>query len=95
MKRLLLGVVIGALAWSAYQRAHDGAAAPSPAGGPEPKTDLSLVERPAAANFTCDGRVHCSQMSSCEEANYFLQHCPGVKMDGDNDGAPCEQRCGE
>ncbi|BBA34734.1 hypothetical protein sS8_2789 [Methylocaldum marinum] len=27
-------------------------------------------------------------MTSCEEATYFLQNCPGVKMDGNNDGVP-------
>ncbi|MBP6719887.1 MAG: excalibur calcium-binding domain-containing protein [Rhodoferax sp.] len=34
-------------------------------------------------------------MRSCEEAKYFLAHCPGVKMDGDGDGIPCEEQlCG-
>lgn len=40
----------------------------------------------------CDGRIHCSQMTSCSEAKYFLSNCPGVKMDGDNDGIPCEDQ---
>ena len=38
----------------------------------------------------CDGRRYCSQMSSCEEATWFLKNCPGTKMDGDNNGVPCE-----
>ncbi len=42
--------------------------------------------------FSCDGRTHCSQMTSCEEARYFLKHCPGTEMDGDGDGEPCEQQ---
>ena len=42
--------------------------------------------------FRCDGRTMCSQMSSCEEATYFLKNCPGVKMDGNNDGIPCERQ---
>ena len=42
--------------------------------------------------FTCDGRQHCSQMSSYEEASFFLANCPNTKMDGDNDGIPCEQQ---
>ncbi|MGZ8216514.1 thermonuclease family protein [Methylomagnum sp.] len=42
--------------------------------------------------FTCDGRVYCSQMTSCSEATYFLNNCPGTKMDGDNDGIACEQQ---
>ena len=42
--------------------------------------------------FSCDGRTHCSQMTSCAEAKYFLANCPGVKMDGDRDGIPCEEQ---
>jgi hypothetical protein len=44
------------------------------------------------AGFRCDGRQHCSQMRSCREAKYFLANCPGVKMDGDRDGIPCEEQ---
>jgi hypothetical protein len=34
-------------------------------------------------------------MKSCEEATYFLRHCPNVQMDGNNDGVPCERQwCG-
>lgn len=47
---------------------------------------------PAVSAFRCDGRLHCSQMTSCSEAKHFLKHCPGVKMDGDGDGVPCEQQ---
>lgn len=57
----------------------------------------SIKPRPQASenNFHCDGRTMCSQMSSCDEAIYFVQHCPGTKMDGDGDGLPCEQQwCG-
>lgn len=43
-------------------------------------------------SFTCDGRTHCSQMTSCEEAKYFLKQCPGTEMDGNGDGEPCEQQ---
>ena len=46
----------------------------------------------ASGGFTCDGRTHCSQMKSCAEAKYFLANCPGVKMDGNGDGIPCEQQ---
>jgi hypothetical protein len=47
------------------------------------------------SGFRCDGRTHCSQMRSCPEATYFLANCPGVKMDGDGNGIPCEQQwCG-
>lgn len=44
----------------------------------------------AGSGQRCDGRSYCSQMSSCAEATWFLKNCPGVKMDGDRDGVPCE-----
>lgn len=42
--------------------------------------------------YKCDGRTHCSQMTSCEQATFFLRNCPGTKMDGNNDGVPCERQ---
>jgi cold shock CspA family protein/Tfp pilus assembly protein PilE len=44
----------------------------------------------ATQKFSCDGRQHCSQMRSLEEARWFVRNCPNTKMDGDNDGEPCE-----
>lgn len=46
----------------------------------------------AAVPARCDGRTHCSQMRSCEEAKFFLKNCPGTQMDGDRDGTPCEEQ---
>jgi cold shock CspA family protein len=40
----------------------------------------------------CDGRTTCSQMTSCAEAKWFLNNCPGTRMDGNHDGVPCEQQ---
>ena len=42
--------------------------------------------------YQCDGRQYCSEMDSYEEAKFFLEHCPNVKMDGDHDGIPCEKQ---
>lgn len=70
-------------------------------GGSAGSSALREKERPNAAvapiaspveSFKCDGRVHCSQMASCSQAKYFLGHCPGVKMDGDGNGIPCEKQ---
>lgn len=44
------------------------------------------------SSFHCDGRKYCSQMTSCGEATFFLRNCPGVEMDGNHDGVPCEQQ---
>lgn len=42
--------------------------------------------------FTCKGKTHCSQMTSCAEAKFYIRNCPGTKMDGDGDGIPCESQ---
>lgn len=61
-----------------------------------PSEPDALAAPPALQpTFHCDGRTHCSQMHSCAEATFFLNHCPGVKMDGNRDGVPCEKQwCG-
>lgn len=52
----------------------------------------AAASSPVRVGFTCDGRTYCSQMHSCAEAKYFLVNCPGVKMDGDGNGIPCEKQ---
>jgi len=60
---------------------------------PVATTSESTQPTPAVSSgYRCDGRKHCTQMSSCSEAKFFLNNCPGVKMDGDNDGIPCEDQ---
>ncbi len=59
---------------------------------PEPSAVQAATASPAPSTFKCDGRTMCSQMTSCAEARYFLKHCPNTKMDGNNDGEPCEQQ---
>ena len=56
----------------------------------QPLMDNVAVEQ----NFVCDGRQHCSQMTSFEEAVFFNNSCPDTKMDGDRDGIPCERQFG-
>jgi len=61
--------------------------------GGSPHTDTSQVAVSSDnGSFRCDGRTLCSQMTSCEEAKFFLRNCPDVKMDGNNDGIPCEKQ---
>ena len=95
MKRLIAIVVVGMLAWQGYGQysAKRADAAPSAEDvQAEPSGGFETTGTTAPASFRCDGRTHCSQMSSCAEAKYFLNNCPGVKMDGDRDGVPCEQQ---
>lgn len=54
---------------------------------------LAAVEKSEqVSKFKCDGRTHCSQMHSYEEAVFFLRNCPSTEMDGDGDGIPCERQ---
>jgi hypothetical protein len=79
---VVLAAVVGALAWH-FTRDKT----------PEPQPLPLLVERDLT-RFRCEGKTHCSQMISCDEATFYLRNCPGTKMDGDNDGIPCEsQHC--
>ena len=64
---------------------------------PAPSQPTALAAPSAASTqlFSCDGRTRCSQMTSCAEARFFLDHCPGTLMDGNHDGVPCQsQWCG-
>jgi len=64
----------------------------------------SIIGKPSqnkSNKYRCDGRTLCSQMTSCEEATFFLNNCPNTKMDGGRagerpDGIPCEKQwCGK
>ncbi|MBT9455050.1 MAG: excalibur calcium-binding domain-containing protein [Burkholderiaceae bacterium] len=97
MKRLIILALIAAALWKGfglYQARR--LAAPVEAGAEaDPVRTGQSVAGPipsAETQFKCDGRTYCSQMTSCAEATYFLRTCPGVKMDGNNDGIPCEQQ---
>jgi hypothetical protein len=102
MRKLITLVIVALLAWRGYEfYLQRGAKSEVPVAAqesPKHESAVSLVKIPADAlsvSYKCDGRVYCSKMTSCEEAKFFLQHCPGVKMDGDGDGVPCEQQwCG-
>jgi cold shock CspA family protein len=65
----------------------------TPVARPQTPTKPLITATPQApAGFRCDGRNTCSQMTSCQEATLFLKNCPGMKMDGNNDGIPCEKQ---
>ncbi len=86
MITLAILVALGWYAYGAYEKAVARHTQPLQT------VPTAVPDAPLVGNFRCDGRMHCSQMSSCAEATYFLRNCPGVQMDGDNDGVPCEQQ---
>lgn len=73
-------------------KANDASVAPTPSAITQAKpTAAPVITSPT---FKCDGRQYCSQMTSCEEALFFLDNCPGAKMDsyGRGNGIPCEKQ---
>jgi hypothetical protein len=95
VRKVFTGIVVVALGFFAYDRFFVRSSSPPLA----PAVETDLVEAPDSSRssdqYRCDGRTYCSQMTSCEEATWFLQNCPGVKMDGEGDGVPCERQwCG-
>lgn len=56
------------------------------------KNESQREDQNSIVSFRCDGRTRCSQMTSCDEAKFFLRNCPSVQMDGANDGIPCEKQ---
>jgi len=66
--------------------------APQPTFLPIRSSEPARATAAPSKNSRCDGRTHCSQMTSCAEAKFFLQNCPGTKMDGEGDGIPCERQ---
>lgn len=50
-------------------------------------------QRAQKSSFKCGSKQYCKEMSSCEEARYFLNVCGMKRLDGDGNGVPCEQLC--
>jgi cold shock CspA family protein len=85
---LVLVVALGSYGYSEYKdRVRRQELAES-----APASAAELETQSISSQFRCDGRTYCSQMTSCSEAKFFINHCPGTKMDGNNDGVPCEQQ---
>jgi len=88
MKLILIVLVVGLLAWKLSPELQSWTEAQL--SNPKGAFAVATAPKPVSTPFKCDGRKYCSQMTSCAEAKNFLQNCPGVEMDGDNDGIPCE-----
>ena len=66
------------------------AATPAPAPA---SPAASAPATPASGGFTCAGKRRCGEMTSCEEAKFYLTQCGVGSLDGNKDGVPCEKLC--
>lgn len=61
-------------------------------GGEQSAANPDIYE---VAQVSCQPRKTCGKIHSCDEAVWYMQNCSwGGRLDGDSDGAPCEQLCG-
>ena len=100
MRKLLISLVIGVIAWQAWGAYQTRMGDEELLDDSEESVTAQLLDQEAASDklspYQCDGRTHCSEMTSCEEAEFVLANCPDVKMDGGGDGVPCEKQwCGD
>ena len=63
-------------------------AARAPAAPTAPPTSAA-----SSSGFTCAGKRYCREMTSCEEAKFYLTTCGVGSLDGNKDGVPCEKLC--
>lgn len=74
---------------------HGGQVAGAPAApvSAAPTTVKAPDSGPAASGFTCGAKRYCREMASCAEAIFYMKECGLTRLDGDNDGVPCEEMC--
>lgn len=55
---------------------------------------IGTRERPMPAKaYSCGSKGSCREMTSCDEARFYLRECYLLRLDDDNDGTPCELLC--
>jgi len=99
LKAFILLALVAFGGWQYYQHNLNTSASVETYTDVQPDTYFNDEPLPVEApifsqptqSFRCDGRQHCSQMTSRAEAEFFVRNCPDTKMDGDNDGVPCER----
>lgn len=61
------------------------------------KNFISSNDKPVTTksteNYECGSKSKCGQMNNCSEAMFYLKTCGLHRLDGDNDGVPCESLC--
>ncbi len=58
-----------------------------------PRRLADRINLSAIPKVECGSKRYCREMEVCEEAIAFLRQCKLKRIDGDNDGVPCERLC--
>lgn len=59
----------------------------------KPSPTTSAKAKSKNKNKSCGSKRYCGQMRSCAEARFYFSQCGVRRLDGDNDGVPCENLC--
>ena len=97
MKRVILLLLLAAIAWIVWGKYEDRARAEREAEFARQPVKKKVLPPAKGAGtgasfFTCDGRSTCKQMTSCEEARYFVKTCPGFNSGVFGEEASCEKQ---
>lgn len=57
------------------------------------KTEASVVSSTSSTIGGCGAKHTCGEMTHCDEAQFYLKNCGVKRLDGDQDGIPCENLC--
>ncbi|WP_439534225.1 excalibur calcium-binding domain-containing protein [Polymorphobacter sp.] len=89
---LLADQILAPWDWRAARRRGNGASRATAVVAPAARSSLlSGASEPSARQ--CGTKRYCRQMSSCEEAMFYLRDCGLTGIDGDSDGIPSEKLC--
>lgn len=68
-----------------------------PSTGPAPHTNQHTASAKTGStmlyDMECGKKRYCSQMTSCDEAHFYLTRCGVKTLDRNKDGVPCESLC--
>lgn len=66
---------------------------PTTSTAPAASPAVNAPKAAASSGFSCSGKRYCREMTSCEEAKFYLTSCDVRSLDGNKDGVPCEKLC--
>ena len=99
MKSVIVLVLLAAVGWFGLEKYQDRlhaqreaeyASQPFKKKQPLP---AAKSNEPAVSFFSCDpSRTTCKQMTSCEEARYYIKTCPGFNSGVFGEEASCERQ---
>jgi endonuclease YncB( thermonuclease family) len=79
--------------WEWRHVAQEDGRSSGPEGVPTPSREAPSSPSSVRRTLVCGNKLYCSEMASCAEARFYLEHCGLERIDGDGDGVPCASLC--